>query len=242
MKTYRGFFGESISFQIHDQLNYTFWDGQMLRPKVRNQLKKIAAAWVDYVGIKKNAIEDILLLGGNAGYNYTKYSDLDLHVVIDMDKAPDCPDLLSDYFKDKKQLWSLTHDIKIYGHSVEPYIEEVGKKRRKNQGVYSIKNNKWIMMPGKFVGSVDKDLLNAKVSDMINKINNVIKHSDNVSVLENLLKKIRNMRNAGLNKSGEFAFENLVFKELRNKGYIDKLADHIIKLQDKTLTLENYVC
>lgn len=241
MKTYKGFFGESISFQVHDQLNPTFWDGEILRPKVRSQLKKIAMAWIDYVGIDKSSIEDILLLGGNAGYNYTKYSDLDLHVVIDMSKAPDCPDLLSDYFKDKKQLWTLTRDIKIYGHDVEPYIEEVGKKRRKNQGVYSIKTNKWIIFPGKFTGDVDRDLLKQKVSDMIGKINSVIKTGNNVTVLENLLKKIRDMRNAGLDKSGEFAFENLVYKELRNKGYIDKLANHIIKLQDETLTLENYV-
>jgi hypothetical protein len=242
MKSYRGFFGESISFQIHDTLNPTFWDKERLRPKVRIQLKKISAAWVDYVGIDKNSIEDILLLGGNAGYNYTKYSDLDLHVVIDKSKSPNCPELLDDYFKDKKQLWTLTHDVTIYGHDVEPYIEEVGKKRRKNQGVYSVKYNKWVVFPGKFDGTIDKDLLKTKVDDMISKINGVIKHSNNVSVLENLLKKIRDMRNAGLDKSGEFAFENLVFKELRNKGYIDKLADHILKLQDKTLTLENYVC
>ena len=241
MKTYNGFYKESISFQVHEQLNPTFWDGEMLRPKVRNQLKRIAMAWVDYVGVDKIGVEDILLLGGNAGYNYTKYSDLDLHVVVDQTKTK-CPDLLSDYYKDKKQLWALTHDIKIYGHNVEPYIEEVGKKRRKNQGVYSIKNNKWIVFPGKFTGEIDRDLLKSKVSDMIDKINSVIRHSNNVSVLEALLKKIRDMRNAGLDKSGEFAFENLVFKELRNKGYIDKLADHIIKLQDKSLTLENYVC
>ena len=230
-----------MSFQIHDKLNPTFWDGEMLRPKVRSQLKRIAVAWIDYVGLERGSVEDILLLGGNAGYNYTKYSDLDLHVVIDQTKSK-CPDLLSDYYKDKKQLWTLTHDIKIYGHAVEPYVEESGKKRRKNQGVYSIKNNKWIITPGKFTGDVDKDLLKSKVSDMIGKIDSVIKYANNPSVLENLLKKIRDMRNSGLDKSGEFAFENLVFKELRNKGYIDKLADHIIKLQDKSLTLENYVC
>ena len=241
MKTYTGFFKESISFQIHNQLNPTFWDKEILRQKVRSQLKKIAMAWVDYVGLDKSSVEDILLLGGNAGYNYTKYSDLDLHVVVDRTRT-ECPDLMSDYYKDKKQLWTLTHDIKIYGHSVEPYVEEVGKKRRKNQGVYSIKNNKWIIFPGKFDGTVDKDLLKSKVSDMMRKIDSVIKTGNNISVLENLLKKIRDMRNAGLDKSGEFAFENLVFKELRNKGYTDKLADHIIKLQDKSLTLENYVC
>ena len=76
---------------------------------------------------------------------------------------------------------------------------------------------------------------------MIGKINRSIQSSNNEEVLEKLLKKIRDMRNSGLDKAGEYAFENLVFKELRNKGYIDKLATYILKLQDKSLTLENYV-
>jgi hypothetical protein len=77
---------------------------------------------------------------------------------------------------------------------------------------------------------------------MMNKIDRTIRYANNEKALESLLKKLRDMRNSALDKGGEFAFENLVFKELRNRGYIDKLADHILKLQDKTLTLENYVC
>ena len=241
MKTFSVFFAESISFQIHQELNPKFWDGEILRPKVRSQLKKIAAAWIDYVGLDKSSVVDILLLGGNAGYNYTKFSDLDLHVVVDKTKG-ECADILTDFYKDKKELWTLTHDVTIYGQSVEPYVDEAGKKRRKSQGIYSIKDNKWLKKPGRFDGDLDKDLLNRKVYDMMSKIDRVIGHSNNVSVLETLLKKIRNMRDAGLAKAGEFSFENLVYKELRNKGYLDKLADHIITLQDKSLTLENYVC
>lgn len=239
MKKYKNFIDESVSFRVHEQLNPTFWNGEKLKPEVRAHLLKVAKAWSDFVEVKRSDVKDILLLGGNAGFNYTKYSDLDLHIVADMKS---CPDVMSDYYQAKKQLWTLTHDVKVYGHDVEPYVEEVGKKRRKSQGVFSLKSNKWLIKPEKFSGELDTDLLNTKVHDMINKINRTIKYANNEKALESLLKKLRDMRNSALDKGGEFAFENLVFKELRNKGFIDKLADHILKLQDKTLTLENYVC
>jgi hypothetical protein len=238
MKNYKNFLEESISFRSHDKLNPTFWNGEKLKPEVRSHLLKVAKSWADFVDIKKSNVKDILLLGGNAGYNYTKYSDLDLHIVAD---TKSCPDVMSDYYQAKKQLWTLTHNVKVYGHDVEPYVEEPGKDRRKSQGVFSLKSNKWLIKPEKFSGDLDKDLLNQKVNDMIGKINRTIQSSNNEEVLEKLLKKIRDMRNSGLDKAGEYAFENLVFKELRNKGYIDKLATYILKLQDKSLTLENYV-
>jgi hypothetical protein len=241
MKKYSQFVDESISFKINDQLNSKFWNKDKLKPDVSKHLKKIADAWTKFVGLKKSDVQDILFLGGNAGYNYTKYSDLDLHIVVDIKNTIECPDLASEYYKDKRELWKLTHNAKIYGHDVEPYVEDVGKKRRKNQGVYSIKYKKWIVLPGKFTGEVDKDLLESKVRDMMVKIDRIVRSATNEQVLTELLSKIRDMRNAGLGKFGEFSFENLVFKELRNKGYIDKLADHILKLQDKSLTLENYV-
>jgi len=239
MKSYKTFLEESISFRVHDQLNPTFWNGEKLKPEVRAHLLKVAKAWADFVDVKKSQIVDILLLGGNAGYNYTKYSDLDLHLVVNNGS---CPDVLSDYYQAKKQLWTLTHEVKVYGHDVEPYVEEPGKKRRKSQGVFSLKSNKWLIKPEQFTGDLDEELLNTKVRDMMNKIDRTINYANNEKALESLLKKLRDMRNSALDKGGEFAFENLVFKELRNKGYIDKLADHILKLQDKTLTLENYVC
>lgn len=242
MKKYKHFVEQSLSFKVNNELNPKFWIGNKLKPEVSKHLKKVADSWTEFVGLKKTSVQDILFLGGNAGYNYTRYSDIDLHIVVDIEKAVECPDLASELYESKKQLWKLTHNAKIYGHDIEPYVEDVGKKRRKNQGVYSIKYNKWLVIPGKFTGELDKDLLETKVRDMMRSIDSAISNTTNEDVLKHLLSKIRDMRNAGLDKSGEFSIENLAFKELRNKGYIDKLADHIIKLQDKTLTLENYVC
>jgi hypothetical protein len=49
------------------------------------------------------------------------------------------------------------------------------------------------------------------------------------------------MRSAAIRKGGEFSIENLVFKELRNNGYLEKLSSYITKIEDQSLSLENYV-
>jgi hypothetical protein len=45
------------------------------------------------------------------------------------------------------------------------------------------------------------------------------------------------MRSSGLKKSGEVSIENMVFKELRNRGYLDKMNEYIKSTQDKRLSL-----
>jgi len=43
-----------------------------------------------------------------------------------------------------------------------------------------------------------------------------------VNKYEELKNKIKRYRQAGLDKSGEYSTENLVFKILRNSGYLEK--------------------
>ena len=81
-------------------------------------------------------------------YNYSKYSDFDVHLVVDPKYVPDCdPDFLDDYYMDKKTLWELTHDVKIYGVQAEQYIERPGITRKQSQGVYSLLKNRFIQEP-----------------------------------------------------------------------------------------------
>ena len=51
--------------------------------------------------------------------------------------------------------------------------------------------------------------------------------------------KIKKMRQAGLDKAGEFSVENLVFKVLRRNGMLDRLSDIKTVAYDKSVTLEN---
>ena len=60
---------------------------------------------------------------------------------------------------------------------------------------------------------------------------------DNIQLLNNLKDKVRNMRGAAIKRGGEFSIENLAFKELRNKGLLDKFTNYIISIEDKKLSL-----
>jgi hypothetical protein len=46
------------------------------------------------------------------------------------------------------------------------------------------------------------------------------------------------MRKAAIQRAGEYAPENLVFKELRNRGYVEKVWNYLRDLGDKELSVE----
>ena len=103
-----------------------------------------------------------------------------------------------------------------------------------HNGLYSLKDNKWIDEPKK-LKPVDNDIaVNAKYKELAKAIEEVADKEESTQLMD----KIKRMRKAGLAKEGEFSVENLVFKKLRNEGLIGKLAD--IKKQeiDKELSLE----
>jgi len=236
------FVDRKLTFKYHNQLNPKFWSNDKLDSKVRIRLIQIAREWARFASIPESAIRDIIFVGGNANYNYTEFSDIDLHLVVNKSALPDCPDLIDEFLKDKKQLWSLTHDIKIYGHDVELYAEEEGLKRPANQGVYSVKFNTWLVKPTRMSQDIDRTLLKGKTRAMMDKIDFLIQNKSNdLDEFKKLKEKIRDMRSSAIRKGGEFSVENLVFKELRNNGYLDKLSNYITKIQDKSLSLESYV-
>ena len=81
-------------------------------------------------------------------------------------------------------------------------------------------------------------LLKQKVRDMMERIDDLIDtQADDITVLNKLKEKIRTMRGSAIQRGGEFALENLVFKELRNRGDLDKLSKYIRTIEDKNLSL-----
>ena len=223
----------------HEDLNVKFWDGLNLRPEVRDKLLEIGYIWAEFAKIPSNAIQDIILVGGNANYNYTEYSDLDLHLVVDKDEITDCQtDFLDDFLRDKKRLWALTHDVNLYGQPVELYAQDIDDPVPKNQGTYSVLNGWWIQEPRKQYVDFSDPLLKQKVRDMMERIDDLIDtQADDITVLNKLKEKIRTMRGSAIQRGGEFALENLVFKELRNRGYLDKLSNYIRTIEDRNLSL-----
>jgi len=239
MKKFKQLFSEEVklTLQYHDTLNPKLWDGEDLKSEVRTKLLMIARTWSGFAKIPPDAVVDVILVGGNANFNYTPYSDIDLHVVIDLEKMPECEGLLDEYLRGKKQLWGLVHDIKIYGHDVELYAQDQKIPYTKDQGVYSIKNDRWIVQPTHKEVDLNDPLISQKVEQYIEKIDTLIDSGAEDEAFEGLKTKFRDMRAAALKQGGEFSVENLVFKELRNLGYIDKVTEYVRSRQDERLSL-----
>ena len=68
-------------------------------------------------------------------------------------------------------------------------------------------------------------------------IDEMIKNHVDLDSVKHFKEKLRDMRGAAIKRGGEFSFENLVFKELRNQGYLDKLSAYQRTNQDQELSL-----
>jgi len=237
MKTFSSYIKEALTLQYHDELNPVFWENDKLKPEIRNHLLYIAKFWQDFAKIPNSIIEDIILVGGNANYNYTEHSDLDIHFVIHKDQMEAAPEFVDEYLKDKKELWSKIHDVKVKGHDVELYAQDVNDPYQKDQGVYSLKNDDWLVHPNHVRVDYDTPHLLHKIDHLKHRIDDLISGGANEFSFKTLKDKIKNMRVAGLKKSGEFSYENLVFKELRNSGYLDRMNDHMDQMKDASLSL-----
>lgn len=220
--------------QFHDTLNPKLWDGFELKPEVADKLKEIAQTFIEYLDIPDEAIEDIVFTGSSANYNYTRFSDIDLHLRVDYDKVHEnCP-IVEGYLWALKASFNKDHDISIYGVPVELYAENVNEPAISN-GVYSLMTDEWLSKPEQIPPTENDIAVNAKFNEIADAVDRI----EDSEVAAELLDKIYVMRKAGLAKGGELSVENLAFKKLRNGGYIDRLREMKKEQVDKDLSLEN---
>ena len=226
-----------LTLKSHEQLNPKLWKNKKLDPEVWRALNKIGKEWQSFANIPDSAIHDVILIGGNANYNYTDQSDIDLHLVVDKEGVK-CDGLVDDYLQSKKQLWALTHDITVKGQPVELYAQDFRDPFRKGQGIYSLKSNRWLQEPTKYKIDRKNPEVVRKTKQYMDSIDHMIdSKSDDISSLRKLKNRLKQMRSTAIEKGGEVAPENLVFKELRNRGYLDKMNDYIRNLEDESLSL-----
>lgn len=225
------------SFHLHEELNSDIWIGEALDENIREELVQIGKDYFDSIELD-DEILDIILTGSLCGYNYSKYSDFDVHIIIDYEKVNPDLKLVKKYLAYTKKLWSLQHNIYIKGYDIEVYCQDINETHVSN-GQYSLLKNEWIKKPSKDNTIIDEKLINEKtelIMSIIDDIDKAYKNGEIYSELEPQLKiiwkKISDNRKAGLEKEGELSIENLVFKLLRRNGYIQKLMDLKIKIYD----------
>ena len=211
------------------------WSGVTLRREVRYKLLGAAKMFIDSLDIPKVKILDIVLTGSMANFNYTKYSDFDVHVVTRYSDL-ECDDLAEAFYQAKKKIWNDGHDIIVRGHEVELYVEDVNEPPVA-AGIYSLLDNAWVRQPSYQPPSIDDSAVNHKVQDLITQIKSSIEGANSADDVRRLLVKLRKMRQSGLDRGGEYSVENLSYKILRNLGYLDRLTQAIKDQQDAALSL-----
>jgi len=216
---------------VNADLNPKLWQEGRLDGAVRQKLIEIAKAFVDFVGIDLD-IKDYTITGSNANYTWSKYSDLDLHVIIEGEVTDEQREL----FTAKKALWAEYHDITVKGLPVECYVQGETETHH-STGVYSIVQNTWLIKPQKTEPDLDDQSVEAKKDSMLGQIEQALLSKD-LEKLRTVKDKITVMRRAGLDRAGEWSVENVVFKILRNLGLIDQITEKIRELEDAELSLE----
>ena len=225
----------SDAVTFHDKLNPKLWNGTKLRPDVRDQLMLIAQDFLQELGVHDLDVKDITISGSNAAYSYTKHSDLDLHILVDMGNLP-VDEVYKELFTAKKTIYNDTHDIKINNIPVELYVQD-SRQPVVSLGEYSVMNDQWIRIPTKRRSDFDQTATKSKYEKLLSLIE-IALQSKKYGKVKHIIDTIKRYRQAGLDKGGEFGPENLAYKMLRSQGYITKLYDLRDKLHSEKLSFE----
>ena len=214
----------------HDMLNPELWEDNHLKTEVRYKLMLIAKHFAQFLKVENLNLKDITISGSNASYGYSEYSDIDLHLVVDMD--PERVEL----YTAKKNEYNSKYDIKIKDIDVELYVQDATQKHF-SAGIYSVLNDIWISEPKHQAPKVTEQEVKSKARNYAGKINTALRSND-LQVAIDTMEDIYKLRKAGLETGGEQSVENLAFKLLRSRGQIQKLRNFIDKLQSSELSLK----
>lgn len=231
------------SFTSKDTLNPKIWSDDTLIPKVRTRLIEISNEFIEFLGVPI-IVDDIIFTGSLANYNWSEFSDIDLHVVCDFKQFDEeMLPLYQELFKVKKTIFNTNHDIKIYGYEVELYVQD-SNEAHFSSGVYSVMFDQWIEKPKKENPRIDTVILKKKISHWTDMIDTIVENSDLKEIdslreyIQKFKDKLKKYRSSGLRNEGEYSIENLVFKYLRRSGHLEKLFNLENDLLDRTLSLD----
>lgn len=227
------------SFHIQEELNPKVWEGFEIIPDVKKQLLEIANDFYEGTNVDAD-IKDIILTGSLANYNWSeKYSDYDLHILIDFKDVSDDIELVKKFVDGARKIFNDGYDLKIAGYEVEVYIQDI-QEPHISTGIYSVLKNKWLIKPMKIDFELDEDAVKDKARSVMMRISDLqeevgeVKHEKFIEKVDKVWEKIKNFRKSGLaEEGGEFSIGNITFKLLRRNGYIGKIMDMKKKSYEK---------
>ena len=232
-----------MAFDIQPQLAPKLWtEGEEVRPGVKAALMDIVEEFMEGLDLDLD-IKDIIVTGSIANYNWSKFSDIDIHILVDFAEVNDDKDMVKRFFDAVRSNWNKLHNILVKGHEVEIYVQDE-KEPHISTGVYSLLNDRWLVKPKKIRPAIDRATATKKMKDLSREIHKLSlvhdggDYEESFKMAQRLKEKIKKMRQHGLQSSGIYAPENLAFKMLRRAGDIEQLFAIYTQAYDKLYSLD----
>ena len=213
-----------------------------LNPKVSRKLSTIADKIIESLDLDHD-VEDVVITGSIASYNWHENSDIDLHIMLDFEKIDENFNLVKRMLDQTRINWNKKHDIRIAGKEVEIYFQHYTEPHEAN-GIWSLHLEKWLALPVRLDPEIDLINTEKKAESIATCIDHCEELFQNEKYKEayefsiKLKNKISKMRQSGLDKEGIYSPENLAFKMLRNADYLGKLNSLKISSYDKMMSLK----
>lgn len=224
-----------------DKLYPKIWKNNKLNPIVARKLMEIADDIVKSLKLEFE-IEDVIITGSIASYNWHELSDIDLHILLDFEKIDENFDLVKRMLDQTRINWNKKHNIMIDGKEVELYFQHYTEPHEAN-GIWSLELDKWLVEPVKENPELDIQTTEKKAEAIARQIEHLFelfqdkKYKETYEYADKVKVKIAKMRQMGLSDQGIYSPENLAFKMLRNAGYLEKLSALKIEAYDKMMSL-----
>jgi len=232
-----------LTFNLRETLSPELWDAEeQLKPEIKQALLKIVDDFLENLELPGVMVDDIVVTGSLANYNWSEFSDIDVHLLVNFSDINTNELLVKKFFDAVKSNWNKLHDIRVKGYEVEIYVQDTSEPHI-STGVYSLMGDRWLVKPKKIKPFLDRAAAQKKALFIQREVDKLEKIYDNgryeaaLTLARQLKDKIKKMRKSGLSRSGIYSAENLAFKILRRSTHIQTLFDIYTNSYDKSLSL-----
>ena len=222
---------------MQKELNPKLWEDKKLKRDVREAIIDIVSEFMDNLIIPVEIL-DVRVVGSNASYNYTEHSDLDVHIISNLELVGSPTEIVQALYNSERSNFNRTHNIKIKGIDVELYVEDVNSSVTSN-GIYSVIDDIWIKEP-QIIKERSVKIDKKELRDLVNSVKSVLADGDSNDI-KDCINMLYLMRKDSIAIDGEYSVGNLLFKEIRNRGLLSALKDKYNEMISDELTLEHYL-
>ena len=236
-----------LAFNLKEGLSPELWDEEeQLRPSIKAAVLAVVKDFLAGLDLSALVLEDVVITGSLANYNWSEFSDIDVHLLVDFKEINPNVELVKKFFDAVKSNWNKLHDIRVKGYELELYVQDVSEPHI-STGVYSVHRDAWLVKPKRVKPEIDRTGAKKKARFIQREVDKLEKIYDNgdyeeaFSVATQIKNKIKRMRKMGLDRAGIYSPENLAFKILRRSGDIRSLFEIYTNAYDKNLSLAETV-